>query len=189
MVRPTDFPLLSMRSHPPQELIYSQQIYSPVRKMDDNDKTAEENDESPLETDVDTTIEDMEKFLTVYNAFIQQVMEYEWPDEHPLTEDPKMQRMLFQMFWQQRHRQRMNDERMERRRNRESNDDEQGFNFKVGSKEHFKKFLRHQMEANNDEDEYDDDTLFIDPGESMPDQNHSTDEAVSRQKRFRERWE
>ena len=51
--------------------------------MDENDKSAEENDETTLESDADTTIEDMEKFLTVYNAFIQQVMEFEWPDEHP----------------------------------------------------------------------------------------------------------
>ena len=124
--------------------------------MDENDKSAEENDETTLESDADTTIEDMEKFLTVYNAFIQQVMEFEWPDEHPLTEDPKMQRMLFQMFWQQRHRQRMNDERMERRRNRESNGDEEDFNFKAASKENFKRFLRHQMDANNDDDESED---------------------------------
>ena len=157
--------------------------------MDENDKSAEENDETTLESDADTTIEDMEKFLTVYNAFIQQVMEFEWPDEHPLTEDPKMQRMLFQMFWQQRHRQRMNDERMERRRNRKSNGDEEDFNFKAASKENFKRFLRHQMDANNDEDESEDETLFIDPGEATPDGEHSTDEAVGRRERFREEWE
>ncbi|MDA8530329.1 hypothetical protein N9K54_03255 [Candidatus Poseidonia alphae] len=157
--------------------------------MDENDKSAEENDETTLESDADTTIEDMEKFLTVYNAFIQQVMEFEWPDEHPLTEDPKMQRMLFQMFWQQRHRQRMNDERMERRRNRESNGDEEDFNFKAASKENFKRFLRHQMEANNNDDEFEKNTTFIDPGEATPDGEHSTDEAVGRRERFREEWE
>lgn len=157
--------------------------------MDENDKSAEENDEITLESDADTTIEDMEKFLTVYNAFIQQVMEFEWPDEHPLTEDPKMQRMLFQMFWQQRHRQRMNDERMERRRNRESNGDEEDFNFKAASKENFKRFLRHQMEANNNDDEFEKNTTFIDPGEATPDGEHSTDEAVGRRERFREEWE
>ncbi|MDA8748583.1 hypothetical protein N9M68_00425 [Candidatus Poseidonia alphae] len=157
--------------------------------MDENDKSAEENDETTLESDADTTIEDMEKFLTVYNAFIQQVMEFEWPDEHPLTEDPKMQRMLFQMFWQQRHRQRMNDERMERRRNRESNGDEEDFNFKAASKENFKRFLRHQMEANNNDDEFEKNTRFIDPGEATPDGEHSTDEAVGRRERFREEWE
>ena len=157
--------------------------------MDENDKNNEDNDDSSLESDAETTIEDMEMFLKVYNVFIQQVMEYEWPDEHPLTEDPKMQRMLFQMFWQQRHRQRMNDERMERRRHRESNGDEQGFNFNVASKEHFKKFLRHHMDANHDEDEPEDDTLFIDPGETTPDQDHSTDEAAGRQERFRNKWE
>jgi len=157
--------------------------------MDENDKSAEENDETTLESDADTTIEDMEKFLTVYNAFIQQVMKFEWPDEHPLTEDPKMQRMLFQMFWQQRHRQRMNDERMERRRNRESNGDEEDFNFKAASKENFKRFLHHQMEDNNNDDEFEKNTTFIDPGEATPDGEHSTDEAVGRRERFREEWE
>ena len=83
----------------------------------------------------------------------------------------------------------MNDERMERRRNRESNGDEEDFNFKAASKENFKRFLRHQMDANNDEDESEDETLFIDPGEATPDGEHSTDEAVGRRERFREEWE
>ena len=155
--------------------------------MDERKENAEENDETANDMDVKETIEDMEKFLTVYNAFIQQVMELEWPEKVPLNEDTKLQRLLFQMFWQQRHRQRMRDERVERKRNHQTKDDDIGFNFRTGSKEHFKRFLRQQMEASDDESEKN--TTFIDPGEATPDGEHSTDEAVGRQKRFREEWE
>ena len=155
--------------------------------MDERKENAEENDETANDMDVKETIEDMEKFLTVYNAFIQQVMELEWPEKVPLNEDTKLQRLLFQMFWQQRHRQRMRDERVERKRNHQTKDDDIGFNFRTGSKEHFKRFLRQQMEASDDESEKN--TTFIDPGEAKPDGEHSTDEAVGRQERFREEWE
>jgi uncharacterized protein YeaC (DUF1315 family) len=155
--------------------------------MDEREENAEENDETANDMDVKETIEDMEKFLTVYNAFIQQVMELEWPEKVQLNEDTKLQRLLFQMFWQQRHRQRMRDERVERKRNHQTKDDDIGFNFRTGSKEHFKRFLRHQMEASDDESEKN--TTFIDPGEATPDGEHSTDEAVGRRERFREEWE
>ena len=156
--------------------------------MDEREENAEENDERSTDIDVKLTIEDLEKFLTVYNAFIQQVMALEWPVEVPLNEDTKLQRKLFQMFWAQRHRQRMRDERVERKRNLQTNDDDNGFNSQVGFKEHFKRFIRHRMDANND-DEFEKNTTFIDPGESTPDEEHSTDEAVGRQERFREEWE
>ena len=102
--------------------------------MDERKENAEENDETANDMDVKETIEDMEKFLTVYNAFIQQVMELEWPEKVPLNEDTKLQRLLFQMFWQQRHRQRMRDERVERKRNHQTKDDDIGFNFRTGKK-------------------------------------------------------
>ena len=157
--------------------------------MDEREENAEENDERSTDIDVKLTIEDLEKFLTVYNAFIQQVMALEWPVEVPLNEDTKLQRKLFQMFWAQRHRQRMRDARVERKRNHQTNDDEQEFNFRVGTKENFKRFLRHQMEANNNDDAFEKNTTFIDPGEATPDGEHSTDEAVGRRERFREEWE
>ena len=62
---------------------------------------------------------------------------------------------------------------MERKRNHQTKDDDIGFNFRTGSKEHFKRFLRHQMEASDDESEKN--TTFIDPGEATPDGEHSTD--------------
>ena len=157
--------------------------------MDEREENTEKNDEKSHETDTKVVVEDMRIFLTVYNAFIQQVMELEWPEKVPLNEDTKLQRLLFQMFWQQRHHQRMRDERVERKRNHQKKDDDIGFNFGIGSKEHFKRFLRHQMEANNNDDEFEKNTTFIDPGEATPDGEHSTDEAVGRRERFREEWE
>jgi uncharacterized protein YeaC (DUF1315 family) len=157
--------------------------------MDEREENTEKNDEKSHETDTKVVVEDMRIFLTVYNAFIQQVMELEWPDKVQLKEDTKLQQMLFQMFWAQRHRQRMRDARVERKRNHQTNDDEQEFNFRVGTKENFKRFLRHQMEANNNDDAFEKNTTFIDPGEATPDGEHSTDEAVGRRERFREEWE
>ena len=154
---------------------------------DEERKSEEEQSKNPAEGEFH--IEDMELFLRAYNLFVEKVVEFEWPEGHEICSDPQMMRMVFQMYWKQRHRQRLEDERMQKKRSRQGRDQNESTEFMIGGKENFKKFLRGYFESHSDEDEHEDETVFIDPGESEPDEAPSTEDAKIRQQRFREEWE
>ena len=158
--------------------------------MDEKENEATKNkNKNSNEDEHEFHIEDMKLYITAYSTFVKEVMELDWPENHALPNDPKMMRIVFTMFWKQRHRQRLEEERMERKRKRQPDENYEATEFMRGGNEHFKKFLRHHMESHSDEDEYEDEPVFIDPGEIKPDEKHSTEEAIGRQDRFREEWE
>ena len=78
---------------------------------------------------------------------------------------------------------------MQKKRSRQSPDENEITEFRIGGKENFRKFLRGYVESHSDEDEYEDETVFIDPGESEPDEAPSTEDAKIRQDRFQKDWE
>ena len=147
--------------------------------------------EKPIKTpgDGEFHVEDMTLYLNAYNLFVEQVMNLKWPEGHALPDDSQTMRMVFQMYWKQRHRQRLEEERMQKKRSRQSPDENEITEFRIGGKENFRKFLRGYVESHSDEDEYEDETVFIDPGESEPDEAPSTEDAKIRQDRFQKDWE
>ena len=80
-------------------------------------------------------VEDMTLYLYAYNLFVAQVMNLEWPEGHALPDDSQTIRMVFQMYWKQRHRQRLEEERMQKKRSRQSPDESEITEFRIGGEE------------------------------------------------------
>ena len=137
------------------------------------ERVNENDDQNPID---EGTTEAMTEYVSVLNAFVNQIAEMEWPESFQLDSDEKLALGVFRNFWRQRHRQ---------KREKEENNQRFHMRFHGISGEDFHRFLRHKMSEMMGED---DAPINIDPGAYEPEQEHEDEDAKARQRRFQDEW-
>ena len=155
---------------------------------EDNESSGEqetENEAMPSPTEEELFGSDLETFLIALNRFSRLADKLEWPENMPLDNDMNIMFRAFKTYWRQRIRQRKATEQYELSRLREDNTTNS-----PPSDHDFKRFFRSRFRFHvDDEDEVEDEAVFIDPGEHQPDEKPSNDAAQQRESEFREKWE
>ncbi|MBL6743854.1 MAG: hypothetical protein ISP83_05690 [Candidatus Poseidonia sp.] len=145
-------------------------------------ETGKESMPSPTEEELFGS--DIETFLMALNQFSLLADRLEWPEGMPLDEDMNLTFSAFKIYWRQRIRQRKQTEHYEFSREGENSTDTPPD--MSDFKRFFRSRFRFQMGPEND---VEDETIFIDPGEHQPEEDPSSDAAQQRERDFQEKWE
>jgi len=147
------------------------------------------DEEKPDSTHLDDEafFNDMRLYVSVYNEFQKFVETMEWPDEIDIN-CMDTRNHLFQTYWQQALRQRLNshhyEHQLERQKRKKSH--AKSFRFQLDEKEFkhrfFTEFFQHKDSNQTDE------SSTIDPSDHQPTDKHMDDASKSRRKRFRDEW-
>jgi hypothetical protein len=157
-----------------------------VDEHEDKEPSSEQdkkNGTMPSPTEEELFGSDLETFLVALNQFSHLADQLEWPDSMPLDKDLNIAFRAFKMYWRQRIRQRRQSEQ------HDSIGQENSSNNPRPNMKDFQRFFRSRIRFDYTEEEEEDETVFIDPGEHQPDEEPKDEAAQRRDEDFREKWE
>lgn len=119
----------------------------------------------------------MKQYVEGLQAFTSFVSDMTWPESFDLTKDKDLVVRMFRDFWRMRFRYQRDEERHSERKN--------GVHHRLTG-EDFEAFIHRKMSYRSFDDN--EETERIDVGTHQPDDEHLTDDAKNRAKRFKDDW-